>query len=102
MVDLVGSYSNLALQSQNLRDLRERINGTQIKIRVISKPKPGRQKQKRLSPAQLEGLVEDYRSGMPLREIAFKYQVHRDTANNHVRRMGLPSRYPKRTQPPLE
>lgn len=45
-------------------------------IEVIPKPKPGRQK--RLSPAQLEGLAEDYRSGMPLREIAFKYQVHRD------------------------
>ena len=96
-MDFVGAYSNQALQSQNLRDLRERINGTQIKIRVISKPKPGRQKQKRLSPAQLEGLAEDYRSGMPLRVIAYKYQVHRDTVNEHARRMGLPRRYLKQT-----
>src|SRR5664280_1914373 len=60
-VELVGAYSNKALQSQNLRDLREQI--PEIRIRVVSTAKKGRQKQKRLNPAQLEGLAHDYRSG---------------------------------------
>jgi DNA-binding NarL/FixJ family response regulator len=93
-VELVGAYSNHALPSQDWRDLRECIIGADAKIRVASKAKPDRQKQKRLSTAQLEGLAEDYRSGSPVRDIAVKYQVSRDTVNSHVRRMGLPKRYP--------
>ena len=95
MVELVGAYSNQALQSQELRDLRERITGSTEKINVIAKSTSCRPRQKRLSPAQLQGLAEDYRSGMPLREIAFAYQIHRDTVNSHVRRMGLPKRHSK-------
>ncbi len=60
---------------------------------MISKANKRRQKQNRLGPAQLESLVEEYRSGMPVGEIAAKYGVNRDTVNNHVRRIGVPGRY---------
>ena len=60
---------------------------------MIAKVSKGRQKQNRLNPAQLEALVGDYRSGMPIREIASKYGVNRDTVNNRARRRGLPQRY---------
>jgi DNA-binding NarL/FixJ family response regulator len=96
LVEVLGRYSNQALQSQKLSDLLEHIASTQIRIRVISKPKPPRRKLRRLSTTQLEGLAKDYRSGMPLREIAAKYRVHRDTVNEHIRRMGLSQRHQRR------
>lgn len=95
LVELVGAYSNQALQSQKLRDLRRQI--PEIGDLVASKAPKRRQKQKRLSAAQLESLAHDYRSGIPIRDIASKYQVNRDTVNNHVRRMKLPNRYSPRS-----
>ena len=67
--------------------------GTTVRIKVVLRPKPARQQQRRLNPAQIEALANDYRDGMPVRTIAAKYQVNRDTVNEHVRRMGLPMRY---------
>ena len=92
-MELVGAYSNQAPQSLNLRDLRKVI--PEISDRVTSKATMARQKQRRLTTAQLGDLVEDYRSGVPTREMAVKYRVDRDTVNSHVRRLGLPRRYRK-------
>lgn len=91
-MELVGSYSNKALQSQELRDLRKQ-QSSEIKVRVVAKEIKIRQNQNRLAVAELERLASDYRSGVPVREIAAKYRINRNTVNEHARRMGLPRRH---------
>lgn len=48
-----------------------------------------RQRQRRLSPAQSADLVAGYEAGSTLRELAARFQVHRTTALDHVKRAGV-------------
>jgi len=88
----MGTYSNRPLQSQNWRDLRKRIVGTEVKVRVVRKPKPPRQLQSRLAPDAIIQFEEDYQAGLTIQELAAKYGVHRTTATRHLKERGIPIR----------
>ena len=90
---LSGLTRNHALRLDELRDLRQQ--ALAIESPEARRTSQSRQRQNRLDAAQLEGLAGDYRSGMPVRDIAERYRVSRDTVNDHARRMGLPRRYRK-------
>lgn len=42
-----------------------------------------------LRPAQVAPLVDEYRQGVPVGELAARYNVHRTTVSEHARRHGL-------------
>jgi hypothetical protein len=54
-----------------------------------TKPKPGRQVQRRLTPEQVEQLVTEYRAGSSVQELAAKWRLHRTTVSAQGRRAGV-------------
>ena len=52
-----------------------------------------RQAQLRLEPAEVDRLVDQYRSGATVRELAAEFGVGRTTVSAHLERRGLPRRY---------
>ncbi|MFV0258625.1 MAG: helix-turn-helix domain-containing protein [Acidimicrobiales bacterium] len=46
-----------------------------------------------LHPEQVADLVDEYRQGVPVRELAERYGVHRQTVSDHARRHGLAPRH---------
>ncbi|WP_129670194.1 helix-turn-helix domain-containing protein [Phytoactinopolyspora endophytica] len=51
-----------------------------------------RQIQGRLDAAETDGLIEAYREGLTVRELAVKFGIERRTASAHLRRRGVPMR----------
>lgn len=51
-----------------------------------------RKPQTLLSPAQVDNLLQEYRAGVSVRELAQRYEVHRATVTAHAHRHGLPPR----------
>lgn len=52
-----------------------------------------RRAQRRLEPAEVDRLVDQYRSGATVRELAAEFSVGRTTVSAHLERRGLPRRY---------
>lgn len=52
-----------------------------------------RMSQTLLRPEQVADLVDEYRQGVPVRELAERYGVHRQTVSDHARRHGLAPRH---------
>ena len=48
--------------------------------------------QRRLSPASIDGLVEAYRAGATINELAVEFGIHRTTVAGHLDRKGVPRR----------
>jgi len=91
-VDLVGRYSNPPCTPVDLRELTEMTpDGTLTKATGVA-PK---QRQHRLRPHELERLTADYRCGAAVNELAARYSINRDTVIDHMRRQGVPRRYPR-------
>mgnify|MGYP000885622684 FL=1 len=53
---------------------------------------PTRRVQRRLTPDEVDDILEAYVNGEPIRDIAFRHGVHRTTVLGHVTRRGLPRR----------
>jgi hypothetical protein len=54
-----------------------------------------RQRQHNLRLQELEQLTADYRSGAAVNDLAARYDNDRHTVIDHVRRQGVPRRYPR-------
>jgi DNA invertase Pin-like site-specific DNA recombinase len=59
---------------------------------------PNHQVQKWLTPEQIVGLVEAYRSGSTVKNLAASYEIHRTTVLEHLKRQGVPRRPSKLNQ----
>jgi hypothetical protein len=53
------------------------------------------QRQKRLGEMELNGFKVSYLAGLPIKELAEKYNINRDTVLQHAKRLGLTKRSPK-------
>jgi lambda repressor-like predicted transcriptional regulator len=77
-----------------LESLQQRTN------RLLSDPStdrlspalPVRQQQKRLTPAELVQMIQLYRDGTQVRDLASQFGVHRHTISQRLTRMGVPLR----------
>jgi dsRNA-specific ribonuclease len=54
-----------------------------------------KQRHHRLRPHELEHLTADYRSGVAVNDVAAQYELNRYTVIEHMRRQGVPPRYPR-------
>ena len=60
------------------------------RLERVAESQPVRHKQcRRLSVAQIEGLVEQYRSGLTVYELAVVFGIHRTTVGIILRRHGV-------------
>jgi len=87
-LELVGVYSNKSRTLQQIRDL--------LVLRPHGRTEPVKQHrivQNRLRPSQLQQFETDYRAGVPINELARKYEIDRTTVFAHARRMGLSRRH---------
>ena len=91
-MDLVGRYSNPPYTSGALRELTEMIPDGMVNRATGVAP---RQRQHRLRPQELEQLTSDYRSGVAVNDLAARYDIDRHTVIEHMRRQGVPRRYPR-------
>jgi transposase-like protein len=91
-VDLVGRYSNPPYTPGDLRELTEMIPDGMVNRATGVAP---RQRQHRLRPQELEQLTSDYRSGVAVNDLAARYDIDRHTVIEHMRRQGVPRRYPR-------
>ena len=48
--------------------------------------------QRRLAPVEVGALVDAYRQGVPVEELAASFRINRTTVLGHVRRHGVPKR----------
>jgi DNA-directed RNA polymerase specialized sigma24 family protein len=63
-------------------------------------PRPARQAQRRLKPAEIDELLTAYLAGDLIRDIAARFGVSRTTVIGHVTRQGLPHRRDADWTPP--
>jgi len=90
MVELMGRYSN--------PDIVSRLQG------ILAGHKPGRlparttrslrhkQAQHRLDPDEVARLIDRYRAGTKVSDLAVEFHISRTTVMNHVERVGIPKR----------
>jgi DNA-directed RNA polymerase specialized sigma24 family protein len=111
-VHLVGRYSNpveltveVSGQLSN-QEIRERINALWSLTRdnvsatswahnsLVSEPALRTSKRvcRRLDPAKVEELIQGFVDGVPVDELAARFQVDQSTVQKHARRHGLPRR----------
>ena len=86
----MGAYSNQALQSQELGDLRKQIEGSQVRVRTKQ-----RRRQKaphRPHSEECSDLVQGSREGRTVYELATQFGVHRQTVSEVLKREGVPRR----------
>jgi dsRNA-specific ribonuclease len=53
------------------------------------------QRHHRLRPHELERLTANYQSGLAVNDLAAQYGINRYTVIEHMRRQGVPRRYPR-------
>ena len=100
-VDLIGALSNPTVNTPGGRllqiwlgnsvpDLPVRLDSGQSPLPPhSSRARKPRQVQHRLASAEAEQLLEQYRVGVPVAELAANYRVNRTTVLAHARRAGL-------------
>ena len=57
-----------------------------------------KQKQKRLSPEEISGVIKDYKSGLTVYQLAEKYDCHRTTVSQKLKDNGVKMRGQPRTR----
>jgi Helix-turn-helix domain len=72
------------LQNQTLHIIQDRDEPAKP-----HEPSP-RQHQRRLNPAEAVALVQDYRNGATINDLAERYGIHRTTASGWIRRLAIP------------
>ena len=91
-MDLVGRYSNPPYTPGDLRELTEMTPDGTLSDATGVAPK---QHHHRLRPHEIEQLTADYRSGVAVNDLAAQYDLNRYTVIEHMRREGVPRRYPR-------
>jgi site-specific DNA recombinase len=88
-VDLLGAYSNHSEQGERLRGLLKMVpSGPPEAVpRTI-------RRQRRLSQEQVHELIDSYRLGICVNDLAAQFEIHRSTVFDHVNRAGIRRRYP--------
>jgi DNA-directed RNA polymerase specialized sigma24 family protein len=110
-VHLVGRYSNRVEVSGQLsnRAIKETVNALWSLTRdndsatpwertpPVSDPALRTPKRvcRRLEPAKVEELIQGYADGVPVDELAARFQVNQSTVQRYVRRVALPRRSPR-------
>ena len=87
MVDLSAGLSNL---SPTVCDLLTRVD-LHAEVRVMPPPRV-LQRQVRLSPAKVDELVEQYRSGTSVMMLAREFGINRETVLEQLKRADVPRR----------
>lgn len=92
MVDLAGQLSNPQPALYQLADQGIRPNAGPPKAEqhppTLSR-RPRFQTQRRLSADQIAELVEGYRSGNTMKELASEFRIHRTTVSSHLSQQGV-------------
>lgn len=91
MVEVLGRYSNHADQQKRLRHLLQ----IEPEPPERSKPRTPKRVCKKLSPEDIRQLVEAYRSGQLVEQIANDLAIDQWTVQKHARRAALPRRSPR-------
>lgn len=86
-MELLGRYSN---QEHLVRQLHRARSVTQTGH--IEQPTRVRQRQTRLSPTDVERLLQRYGAGAPVNNLATEFGINRNTVMQHVARAGTPRR----------
>jgi predicted DNA-binding protein (UPF0251 family) len=86
-VELLGRYSNQEHQVEKLQRIL-RLPPTRQK----PQPRRSKQKQVRLSPADIDQLIELYVAGKEINDLASQFEISRTTVMKHVERAGAPRR----------
>lgn len=89
----LGSLISGVLRSSRARQPRTR--GTQIADERGPVRETSRQSQTRLSVSNRAELLAGYASGVPVRELAAQFKVHRGTVREIARQAGLAARRPE-------
>ncbi|MDP9332218.1 MAG: hypothetical protein M3Q30_02730 [Actinomycetota bacterium] len=87
-MELLGRYSNQELQVEKLQRILS-FPQTGQKRQAPRRPK---QKQVRLSPTDVDHLIELYLAGKEINELAGQFDISRTTVMKHVERAGAPRR----------
>jgi lambda repressor-like predicted transcriptional regulator len=86
-VDLLGRYSKRTSWTKRLP------SGRDLTLSARSSTERARRRTvARLSAADVEALVEDYRSGATVYELAARFGIHRVTVSQHLHRRGVSMR----------
>lgn len=93
-MELLGRYSNQDMIQRKLQalltlpplsgDVRSTVVGHKLK-----------QRQRRLTPDEVDTLIADYVAGMKVDNIALKYGIHPATVHMQVKRRGVVLRQPR-------
>jgi uncharacterized protein (DUF433 family) len=75
----------LHLQNQTLCIIQDREEPAE------KQEKPQRQHQRRLNPVEAVALVQDYRNGTTINDLAERYGIHRTTASGWIQRLAIPA-----------
>jgi len=89
VVEVLGRYSHHPEQGERVRTVLEMFPNGDPKVKLRTK-----QVQHRLRPTEVEELVSAYRAGTNVRELSAKFNVHRSTITNLMKRHGVRLRYP--------
>ena len=90
LVELLGCYSKRTSWTKCLRNLADLSLGDRsravrrLRRRVVT-----------LSAAEIADLVDGYRSGTTVYELANRFKIHRTTVSQHLHRQHMPMRRPK-------
>jgi DNA-directed RNA polymerase specialized sigma24 family protein len=89
-VELLGRYSNPDIVSR-LRQVLADQKPERLPDRT-TRSLPKKQTQHRLEPQEVDQLVEHYRAGTKIVDLAIEFQISRTTVMKHVERAGEPTR----------
>lgn len=84
MVEVLGSYSKLPDQGERLRTLLELVPGEPPEVKVRT---PRRAKQ--LRDDEVDQLIELYKAGERVKDLAGQYNIHRDTVSRILNSRGV-------------
>jgi lambda repressor-like predicted transcriptional regulator len=88
LVELLGRYSNYDMMNRIRQVLAGQDTG-RLPARTTRSP---HQIQHKLAPDEIERLLEAYRAGTKINDLASEFGIARTTVLNHIARAGLPKR----------
>ena len=98
LVDLAGQLSNQGRPLERLVKMWTAGNAPWTPRRRSKAPRspvsPRTRRQRPLTPGQVQELVADYAAGVTINDLANRFEVHRDTVFEHLKREGVPRRRP--------
>ncbi len=90
-MEVMGRYLNHSDQGKCLRNLLEMVpTGSKT-----AKTRTPRRVCRRLGPAKVDELIQGYAEGVPMDELAARFQIDQSTVQRHARRHDLARRSPR-------